>query len=236
MSMVITGVSSGIGKYLCEYYLEQGLEVIGVGRSKPEFTSEKFHFVQQDLTDLDKLEALGKELEEKYSPSSFIHNSMYTPGHKPFLRYKADDFIQAHKVCTIAPTLLLKKIAMGMKSRGHGRIIFMGSAVQLTGAPGQLVYLTAKSALSGLTKGLSIELALSKITVNQILLGPVETEKLKTNVDEERRQRILNSLPTQEFVSMEQISHVINYILSPESASYTGQELVLSSGLPGRRS
>jgi len=232
--IVITGVSSGIGKYLCSYYLDRAMIVVGVGRSKPDFDSENFFFHAQDLAKLEDLEDLGKEIEKLYSPDFFIHNAMYSPGHKPFLRYSAEDLIRAHKVCTVAPTLLLKKIAMGMRKKDYGRIVLMGSAVQLSGAPGQLAYVTAKTALSGLTKGLSLELATSAITVNQILLGPVATDKFKENIDEQRREIIRQSLPTKEFVSMDQISHALDYLLSKQSASYTGQDLALSSGLPGR--
>jgi NAD(P)-dependent dehydrogenase (short-subunit alcohol dehydrogenase family) len=60
MKVLITGISRGIGKGLCEYYLDRGDEVYALGRSNP-FDEVKFYKI--DLTNFEKLYIAIEELE-----------------------------------------------------------------------------------------------------------------------------------------------------------------------------
>ena len=119
-TILITGVSKGIGLTLTEYFLEKNYNVIGLGRSAPEaITHPHFSFLECDLLNFEDLKSTLKILDDR-NIDIFIHNAMYTPKHAPFIKYNAEDFMNAHALSTVAPTLIIQKIGMGMKKRGYG--------------------------------------------------------------------------------------------------------------------
>lgn len=227
-TILITGVSRGIGHTLAHYLLEKGYRVIGVGRNFPEdLRVSQFRFFPCDLLDLVQVESLVSQLENE-AIDVFVHNAMYTPKHAPFIRYRADDFLKAHFISTVAPTLIIQKIAMNMKKQAFGRILFIGSLIQHTGTQGQLPYLTAKSALSGLVKGLALELGKYSVTTNLFLLGAVETAKLKENLGAERLERLKEKLTYQRFIQEIDIAKSLESFINNSQTLINGTEIILS--------
>lgn len=230
--LLITGTSKGIGLQLALHFLDQGHQVIGLSRSHSQELDKKknFFFYACDLLNTDELEDVATVIGQNHQVDVFIHNAMFTPKHRPFLRYKAQDYLSAHTVATVAPAIIVSKICSSMRKQHYGRMLFIGSVIQLTGSTGQLAYLCAKSALSGLTKGLALELASSGITTNTLLLGPVLTEKLQDNVGLEQIEKIKNSIPSKEFVTFEQIIHSITYLMDPKSQAINGTQVIVGQG------
>ena len=228
-TILITGVSKGIGLTLTEHLLKKGFSVIGLGRSAPqEINNPNFSFIQCDLLNFEELKSTLKILDTK-PIDFFIHNAMYTPKHAPFIKYNAEDFMNAHALSTVAPTLIIQKIGMGMKKRGYGKILFLGSIIQITGSAGQLPYLTAKSGLSGLVKGLALELGKYGITTNLFLLGAVNTEKIRDNLGEEKMKLLADQLTHKRFIETIEIAITLEGFLSTENSIINGSEILLSN-------
>jgi 3-oxoacyl-[acyl-carrier protein] reductase len=228
--ILITGVSRGIGNTLAKHFLKKNYRVIGLGRSCPTDINYQslFRFIPCDLLDSEQIKEALLLLDTE-SIDVFIHGAMYTPKHAPFIRYKESDFVNAHFIATVVPILIIQKIAMGMKNRGHGQILFLGSLIQKMGSKGQLAYLTAKSALSGLTTGLAVELGQYGISTNLFLLGAVETEKLKENLGEDRLEKLKNQLTYKRLIQAESIAESIeSFIQGPFSILANGSEIILS--------
>lgn len=226
-TILISGVSKGVGAHLSAYLLNLGHKVIGIGRQDNEDLKdhENFKFYPCDLLDLAAVKEISKSIGKDNEVDLFFHNAMYTPKHKPFLRYNDEDLIKAFTVCSASALTIVKNIISPMRKKNFGRILFLGSIIQQTGSVGQLAYLTAKSSLDGLTKGLSLELASSGVTCNLLLLGPVETEKLKDNLSEEAYENIKKSIPTGEFVNADHLSGLVDFFLTPESTPINGVTL-----------
>ncbi len=232
MKILITGVSRGIGHALAAYFLSQGDTVIGVGRTAPSFIEDSgiFTFISCDFFDDEETESAVNSIKKLGTIDTFIHNAMYTPKHKLFLRYKAEELEKAHRVCSVIPLRFVQAIYSGQKKQSFGRVIFLGSLMQSIGGKGQLVYITAKSALSGLTKSLALEMASHGITVNLLLLGPVITEHFSSNVTAENQQKLQSAIPTGAFISYREIIHNLEYLLSKEACNMTGTEIPLGGG------
>ncbi|MBL6988930.1 MAG: SDR family oxidoreductase [Bacteriovoracaceae bacterium] len=230
-TVLISGVSKGIGANCAKHLLNLGHTVIGIGRNDNNALKEfpNYHFFQCDLLEPEATKNIAKEIASTFQVDMFIHNAMYSPKHKPFLRCQEDDFLKAHTISSIAPTLIIQKIISGMRKNKFGRILFFGTIIQVVGSKGQLPYLTAKSALSGLTKGLCLELATSGVTCNLLLLGPVDTQKLRENLSEDQIKKIKESMPTGNLVEVDHIAKMVEYFLLDESAVINGATIPLGN-------
>jgi NAD(P)-dependent dehydrogenase (short-subunit alcohol dehydrogenase family) len=226
-TILISGVSQGIGAYMAQHLLHTGHIVIGIGRSKNDTLAldKNFHFYPCDLLESESVNEVSKEIAKKHEVDMFFHNAMYTPKHKPFLRYTDEDMIKAFTVCSASALTIVKNIVSPMRKKKFGRILFTGSLIQHTGSIGQLAYLTAKSSLDGLTKGLALELASSGVTCNLLMLGPVDTEKLKSNLSDEAYENVKASIPTGEFVSQEHLAGMLDFFLTEASTPINGVSL-----------
>jgi len=224
--VLITGVSAGIGAALARELTARGHVVDGLGRSPPAAGSVR-DFIACDLLDVgaidEAIQAIGGR-----DYDVFIHNAMWTPPHAPYIRYQAQDFMDAHMVSTVAPTLLLQKIGMGMKRRGGGQLLFLGSLIQHTGSDGQLPYLTAKAALGGLVKGLAVELGKYGVTSNLVLLGAVETEKVRQNLSAEALAGLKAKLPRGELIAVAEVARTLAHLVEGELRLINGSEILLT--------
>ncbi|OUR93573.1 hypothetical protein A9Q84_19080 [Halobacteriovorax marinus] len=236
-TILISGISKGIGAHLASHLLEVGHRVVGIGRQGNDNLEahDSFKFYPCDLLELDSVKEVSKAIGKENEIDLFFHNAMYTPKHKPFLRYKDEDLIKAFTVCSASALTIINSIVTPMRKNKFGRILFLGSIIQETGSVGQLAYLTAKSSLDGLTKGLSLELATSGVTCNLLLLGPVETDKLKDNLSEEAYENIKNTIPTGEFVNVEHISGLVDFFLTPASTPINGVTLPVANSMHLRK-
>ena len=128
------------------------------------------------------------------------------------------------------PFLVSKHVAPIMRANKWGRIIFISSIVAQTGFAGTSAYAASKAGLLGLNKSLAKELAPSGITVNAIALGYFNVGMI-TDVPEEMKQNIINSIPKKALGDPIQLFETIQYIVSENSGYLTGQTINLNGGL-----
>lgn len=186
-NVLITGVTSGLGKEFAQAFLRKGYTVFGSARkpdSTPELKSifaDHFHEVVFDVTDVHALSKAAEQLQGHIGKDglyAIINNSgIHMPG--PLSEISSEDFEQPFKVNTtgvlnVTNTFLpLLKLA---SRKGHQpRIINISSfsgkfTIPFTGA-----YAASKRALDAITDGYRRELMPYGIQVTSICLGPVET-------------------------------------------------------------
>jgi len=221
--ILITGTSRGIGKDLADYFLSDGFFVYGVSRSESSIGHNHYHHFQGDLSHDNFRDELCHEL-KILNIESFIHAAMYAPKHRPFLRVNKNDMNLCYSLAVIAPTEIIKSIYSSLKKH-KGEIILLGSEIVHTGSSGQLPYLCAKSAMTGLTKGLSLELHKSEVTIKTLALVAVETETFLNNTSVEKKKELLERLPGGHFLTTDRI---YEYIKNNKNKN-NGEVITLSS-------
>jgi 3-hydroxybutyrate dehydrogenase len=132
----------------------------------------------------------------------------------------------------------------GMKKRKWGRIINLASAHSLVASPFKSAYVSAKHGLAGFTKTVALELATSGITVNAISPGFVKTPlvekqipdfaKSKGITEAEVVKEMLESQPTDRFVTVEEIGALAAFLASDAAASITGANYSIDGGWTAR--
>jgi len=126
--------------------------------------------------------------------------------------------------------LSLQPALSGMKERGRGRVVAVSSTAATDGLAGQAAYAASKAGLLGLVRTLALEMAPAGVTVNAVLPGMVETEKVAA-MPEEVRDRALAAVPMKRFATPEEVASVIAFLCSDAAAYITGAWLPVDGGI-----
>jgi acetoacetyl-CoA reductase len=117
----------------------------------------------------------------------------------------------------------------GMRSRGFGRIVNIGSINGQAGQYGQVNYAAAKSGIHGFTKALAQEGAARGITVNAIAPGYVDTEMVRA-VPADVLEKIIARIPVGRLGKAEDIARTVLFLVADEAGFITGSTLSVNGG------
>ena len=117
----------------------------------------------------------------------------------------------------------------GMRSRGFGRIVNIGSINGQAGQYGQVNYAAAKSGIHGFTKALAQEGAGRGITVNAVAPGYVDTEMVRA-VPAEVLEKIIARIPVGRLGKAEDISRTVLFLVADDADFITGSTLSINGG------
>src|SRR5579862_7304655 len=118
----------------------------------------------------------------------------------------------------------------GMKERRFGRFIFLGTSY-LFGTPpaGMAAYVTAKSALWGLTRSLATELGPFGITVNMVSPGLTSTD-LTGHISVRSKEVEARKSPARRLAEVEDAAAIIAFLARPEAGYINGVNLPVTGG------
>ncbi len=102
---IVTGASYGIGKSIAEVLLNEGWKVYGLSRSKPEFTSQQFVWLQCDLSRTDRIDACLQNIQES-TIDLFVSNAGVIESEKAS-RVSQASYERTFSVNVLAPMLLV---------------------------------------------------------------------------------------------------------------------------------
>lgn len=161
-----------------------------------------------------------------------------------FRDWDRDDWIAAVDANMLTPILLIKAVVDGMIERKFGRIVNITSAA--VKSPIAILGLSngARTGLTGFVAGTSREVALHGVTINNLLPGPFETDRLASNLEltakaaghslaEERKQKMAAN-PTGRFGNPSEFGATCAYLCSDKAGFITGQNILMDGGaFPG---
>jgi acetoacetyl-CoA reductase len=122
-----------------------------------------------------------------------------------------------------------RAVIEGMRSRGFGRIVNVGSINGQAGQYGQVNYAAAKSGIHGFTKALAQEGAGRGITVNAVAPGYVDTEMVRA-VPKDVLEKIVARIPVGRLGKAEDISRTVLFLVADEADFITGSTLSVNGG------
>lgn len=135
--------------------------------------------------------------------------------------------------CNLKSTyLLIKKYAEGMKKKGWGRIVTLGSVNQYNNHPELSLYGVTKAAQMKLVENIASDLAPYGITINNVAPGAIDTPRNeKALSDEAFREKVVASIPCGYVGKPEDISPAVLLLCSDEGRYITGSELIIDGGM-----
>ena len=186
---VVTGASRGIGKAIAVGYAAAGARVCCVARSESDLarTVADIHrdgrtatSVRADVTDYDSVvQAFDAAAVEFGGVDIVVVNAGGNFDDSPDVDSSSvDQWTQTVQVNLVGAYYTAKAAIPHLKQRGGGKIIAIGSGLGRRGRPGGSAYASAKAGLSMLTRVLALELWPHNISVNELVPGPVLTERV----------------------------------------------------------
>ena len=117
----------------------------------------------------------------------------------------------------------------GMRERGWGRIVNIGSINGQAGQYGQVNYAAAKSGIHGFTKALAQEGAKFGVTVNAIAPGYVDTDMVAA-VPEPVLEKIVAKIPVGRLGQADEIARGVAFLCSDDAGFVTGSTMSINGG------
>jgi acetoacetyl-CoA reductase len=124
---------------------------------------------------------------------------------------------------------MAKAVFAGMKDRGWGRIVNIGSINGQAGQYGQVNYAAAKSGIHGFTKALAQEGARFGITVNAIAPGYIDTDMVAA-VPENVLEKIVARIPVGRLGHADEIARGVAFLASEQAGFVTGSTMSINGG------
>jgi NAD(P)-dependent dehydrogenase (short-subunit alcohol dehydrogenase family) len=110
------------------------------------------------------------------------------------------------------------------------RLVILGSVWQNVARSNKTAYITSKSALTGLVRGLAVEFGPLGISINGVLPGVVESEMTRKNLSPDQIEKIVTGTPGHLLITAEQVANIVTFLLSKDSNGINGQSIVVDNG------
>jgi 3-oxoacyl-[acyl-carrier protein] reductase len=238
---IVTGGAAGIGKKICECFLEEGASVyiFDVGKEAAEKTldelrsaygADKVFFEMVSVTDELQIEkALNRIVEDKGQIDILVNNAGITLDNL-ILRMSLEDFRKVIDINLTGAFICSKYAVRHMVKNRSGKIINISSIVGVRGNAGQCNYSASKAGLIGLTKSLAKEVAGRNICVNAVAPGYIETE-MTAKLDSKIKEKLIGTIPTGKLGMPGDVAKAVLFLASGDSDYVTGAVLNLDGGM-----
>lgn len=231
MNILVTGASRGIGKAIVEE-LKVSHTVYATARNEVLLKELGLNdYFVADLACQKDLFALGDFIKEKKIDVLINNAGEYIYSKSDDIKF--EDLEHTLAVNLKAPIYLTKCAIPYMKANHWGRIINIGSISGVMGEAGACTYSATKAGLIGMAKSVGLELAQYGITVNTINPGWVDTELGNKSAQDcdFSKEEIIDCIPQRRFVSPNEVSSLVRYLISDNAKGITGQSINLCAGL-----
>lgn len=242
---VVTASTDGIGYAIAERLGQEGAKVVissrkeqNVAKAVSQLTKSGLDVVgvKCHVANADDRKALFEKAVEKYGGIDIlVSNAAVNPEVGGVLDASEAVWDKIFEVNVKCSFLLAKEVLPYIRQRKNGSIVFVSSIAgfqpfSLLGA-----YSVSKTALFGLTKAASQDLAAEGIRVNCIAPGIVRTKfAAALHESESARDTALAQIPMGRFAQPPEIAGVCAFLVSDDASYITGETIVASGGMPSR--
>lgn len=231
---VVTGGSRGIGRAICEGLKEDGFTVVAnyagndaaAEQLKADTGIPSYKF---DVGDHAATLAGCQQIEADIGPIDVVVNNAGITRDGTLHRMSYDDWNEVMRINLGGCFNMAKAAFPGMRERGWGRIINIGSVNGQAGQYGQVNYAAAKSGIHGFTKALAQEGAKFGVTVNAIAPGYIDTDMVAA-VPEPVLEKIIAKIPVGRLGHAEEIARGVRFLCSEEAGFVTGSTMSINGG------
>ncbi|UEM23386.1 acetoacetyl-CoA reductase [Skermanella mucosa] len=231
---VVTGGTRGIGEAISVGLKDAGYKVAAIYAGNDEKAKEfsertGIAVFKWDVSNFEACkEGLAKVASELGPVEIVVNNAGITrDGVMHRMTYEQwNDVIQTNLTSCFN---MCRNVIDGMRERGFGRIVNIGSINGQAGQYGQVNYAAAKSGIHGFTKALAQEGAAKGITVNAIAPGYIDTDMVRA-VPPNVLEKIVAKVPVGRLGKASEIARGVLFLVADEGGFVTGSTLSINGG------
>lgn len=186
-SVLITGASGGLGALVANHLTAHGAHVVALGRTRPAGVDG---FLHHDLSNPQGLEAAAEAI--KTGRWDILVNLAGVQHFGPVEQEDPEHLVSGYMVNLVAPVRLSQAVVPGMKARGSGQIVNIGSIFGSINFAHFATYSSAKAGLRGFSQALRRELADTGVDVTYVAPRAVRTAMITERVMEFARLTQMN--------------------------------------------
>ncbi|MDX1341619.1 MAG: 2-dehydro-3-deoxy-D-gluconate 5-dehydrogenase KduD [Reinekea sp.] len=236
---IVTGSNVGLGQGIALGLAKAGADIVGVSigsgdemAKEVEALGRKFHFIQADLTSIEKVDHIVAEAEEVFGSADVLVNNAGLIRREDSVNFSEADWDLVMNINLKTPFFLAQAFAKrAMAAERAGKIINIASMLSFQGGIRVPSYTSSKSGIMGLTRLLACEWAPHHINVNAIAPGYFATANTKDlRADPVRSKEILDRIPAARWGDPSDLAGPAVFLASAASDYVNGYTIAVDGG------
>ena len=236
---LVMGASKGIGRGIAESLVREGARVAIASRSREQLDAvveelgpDVAAFVA-DTGDLDRMRELPAEVEAALGPIDVLVTNTGGPPPGRALENSLEDWEEAYRSLVLGVRVLAEGVLPGMRERGWGRIVNVGSSSTVEPIPNLAISNAVRQAAVGFLKTLSREVAVDGVTVNTVVTGKFATDRLAENEGsmENAERTARETIPAKRLGLPGEFGDLVAFLASERAAYINGVAIPIDGGL-----
>jgi 3-hydroxybutyrate dehydrogenase len=249
--ILITGAGSGVGRGLAQLLASTGRRLF-LADLRLESVSETIRLIEPGRAsvfahalDVTSAEQVSGFMQSVGEPIDVLVNNAGLQHVAGIDEFPVEKWRQLIDVMLTGPFLMTRAVLPGMRQRGFGRIINIGSIHALVASPFKSAYVAAKHGLLGLSKVVALETGEADITINTICPAYIRTPLVDAQISAQARTHgiseqevidriMLAPMPKKAFITIEEVAGAVEFLISRHARNITGQTIVIDGGWTAR--
>jgi NAD(P)-dependent dehydrogenase (short-subunit alcohol dehydrogenase family) len=245
LTALVTGGGSGIGLATAKMLLNQGANVMIVGRDggklKAVLEAEGDHdgrlkYISGDVSSEGYANKIILDTVKAFGSLNILINNAGVMQTGKILDMTEEDFDYVVDVNLKGTWFMCKFAARSLIKAGGGSIVNVSSVLALQGFPGNpaSAYAASKGGVLSLTRALAVELAPHKVRVNAVVPALVNTAMIRSLTDKEPEKMIEKTAkhyPAGRIGEPEDVAKAIMYLVDPSNSWITGVDMIVDGGI-----
>jgi len=245
--ILVTGAGSGIGAGIAQELAATGhhLVVTDVDREAAEAVAARIRAAggsaEALVLDVTSDDSVAAALAAVSRPVEVLVNNAGLQHVAPLEEFPIAKWDFLVQVMLVGVARLTRALLPGMRQRGFGRIVNIGSIHSLVASPYKSAYVAAKHGLLGFSKVLALETADTDITINTICPTYVKTPLVDKQIADQARTRgipeaqvvrevMLKPMPKGVFIGFDELAGIATFLISPPARNITGHTIDVDGG------
>lgn len=237
----VAASSQGLGKAVALELAKEGAKLIINGRNKENLEITRKEIEQTaggevlalagDLSNDNEREQIIKKSLETYDHIDILITNTGGPPSGKFEDFKLEDWDKTYKSLLVSVVGLINGFLPGMKQQQWGRIIAITSQAVKQPVNNLVLSNSVRASVAGLMKTLSNEFGIHNITVNNVMPGYTETDRLKKLLEKNSSfASAKNEIPLGRFGTPEEFAAAVTFLASERAGYITGVSLAVDGG------
>lgn len=234
--------SKGLGKSVALELSNEGVEVMLCGRTLSflestareitEQTGGKIHFVAGDVSKPEDRKMILNEINEKLKHVDILVTNSGGPPTGSFEQHDEQAWNDAYNLLLASTVDMIKGVLPYMKEQKSGRIITITSQAVKQPVDGLILSNSVRASIVGLVKTLASELGGFNITVNNVMPGYTQTERLEQLMSQnpDMSDNIKKEVPLNRVAQPKEFAAAVAFLASERASYITGVSLAIDGG------